>query len=139
MILLDTNVLSALMRSQPEAAVVAWIDNQPQSSIWTSSVTLMEIRYGIQSLPAGKRRDRIRQAFDAVLREEIQDRFASFDSVAAEHAADLMARGKNQGRPIDLRDTMIAAIALAARATIATRNVDHFADLDVSVVDPWSS
>lgn len=139
MILLDTNVLSALMRAEPDAVVLGWIDNQPQASIWTTSVTLMEIRYGVQSLPAGKRRDRIRQAFDAVLREEIQDRFASFDSVAAEQAADLMARRKSQGRPMDLRDTMIAAIALATRATIATRNVEHFADLDVPIVNPWSA
>lgn len=127
------------MRAEPDAVVLGWIDNQPQASIWTTSVTLMEIRYGVQSLPAGKRRDRIRQAFDAVLREEIQDRFASFDSVAAEQAADLMARRKSQGRPMDLRDTMIAAIALATRATIATRNVEHFADLDVPIVNPWSA
>ena len=139
MILLDTNVLSALMRADPDPAVIAWLDNQPESSIWTTSITLMEIHYGLQALPFGKRRDRIRKALDAVLRDEIQDRYASFDAAAAERAADLMALRKSKGRPMDLRDTMIAAIALSTRATIATRNVDHFADLDVPVVNPWNS
>lgn len=138
MILLDTNVLSALMRAEPDPAVIAWLDNQPQSSIWTTSITLMEIRYGLQTLPPGKRRDRIRQAFDAVLRDEIQDRFASFDAAAAEQAANLMALRKSKGRTVDLRDTMIAAIALSTRATIATRNIDHFTDLNVPIVNPWN-
>jgi toxin FitB len=139
MILLDTNVFSALMRADPDLAVIAWLDNQPQSSIWTTSITLMEIHYGLQALPFGKRRDRIRKALDAVLRDEIQDRYASFDAAVAERAADLMALRKSKGRPVDLRDTMIAAIALSTRATIATRNVDHFTDLDVPVINPWHS
>ena len=139
MILLDTNVLSALMRRNSDPSVIAWLDNQPQSSIWTTSITLMEIRYRLETLPPGKRRNLIRRAFDIVLRDEIQDRFASFDAAAAEQAADLMARRKSQGRPMDLRDTMIAAIALSTRATIATRNVAHFAYLKVPVVNPWNS
>ncbi len=137
MILLDTNVLSALMRPEPEAVVVKWLDRQPDSSIWTTSVTLMEIRCGLQSMPPGRRREQMTQELEAVLREEIQGRCASFDVAAAEQAAELMALWKVKGKPMELRDTMIAGIALATRATLATRNTGHFEDLSVRVVNPW--
>lgn len=138
MIVLDTNVLSALMRPEPEAVVVNWLDEQSRSSIWTTSITLMEIRYGIQIMPAGKRRERIAE-LEEVLREEFAERCLVFDIVAAERSAQLMALRKSRGRPVDLRDTLIAGIALANRATLATRNISHFDDLTVPVVNPWSS
>lgn len=137
MIILDTNVLSALMRAEPDPFVVNWLDQQPASSIWTTSITLMEIRYGLQSLPAGRRRQRMLAELEAVLKEEIEGRYAPFDAAAAHLAADLMAGRKQRGRPVDLRDTMIAAIALATRATLATRNTSHSADLSVPVINPW--
>src|SRR5262245_7386710 len=136
MIILDTNVLSALMRTAPEAKVVAWLDNQPRDSVWITSITALEVRFGLQILPTGKKRTALFQAFDSLL-ETIKHRIAALDTDAAESAADLMARRQRAGRPVELRDTMIAGIALARRAALATRNVTHFADAGISIVDPW--
>jgi predicted nucleic acid-binding protein len=138
MILLDTDVLSTLMHAEPALAVVKWLDKQPESSIWTTSITVMEIRYGLQSMPAGRRRQRMEEELEAVLRNEIEGRYASFDVAAAEQAASLMAQRRLKGRPMDFRDTMIAGIALCSRATLATRNTAHFADLSVPVINPWT-
>lgn len=139
MIILDTNVLSALMLPQPEVAVLRWLDHQPETSIWTTSITLMELRYGLESIPIGHRRERMMQALEAVLGNEIEGRYVSFDVPAAEQAAKLMALRKLTGRPGEIRDTMIAGIVLATRATLATRNTSHFADLSVPVVNPWTA
>ena len=139
MIILDTNVLSELMRDEPNACVVHWIDRQPQSSIWITSITLMEIRYGLQSLPAGRRSARLMRELEAVLTEEIEERYASFDTAAAQQAASLMAGRKRQGRPAEFRDTMIAGIVMSRHAILATRNTAHFSDLGSNVVNPWNA
>lgn len=139
MIILDTNVLSALMRHSAEKKVVEWLDKQPRTSIWTTSVTILEIRYGLQILPAGKRRSALIQTFEKVLVDKIESRVAPFDTAAAQQAGDLMALRHRQGRPEELRDTMIAGIVLASHATLATRNTSHFEDLSVPVVNPWLS
>lgn len=139
MIILDTNVLSALMRPQPETVVLKWLDNQPKSSIWTTSITLMEIRYGIEIMPSGRRRERMTEELEAVLREEIAERYLVFDITAAERSAELMALRKMSGRAVDLRDTLIAGVALANRATLATRNTSHFEDLELPLVNPWTA
>ncbi|HEX6804732.1 MAG TPA: type II toxin-antitoxin system VapC family toxin [Terriglobales bacterium] len=136
MIVLDTNVLSAVMRATPEAAVVRWLDNQPEDSIWITSITALEVRFGIQLLPRGRKRAALSQAFDSFL-ESIRNRIAAFDYDAAEHAAALMARRKQVGRPVELRDTMIAGIVLARHATLATRNTAHSQDTGIALVDPW--
>src|ERR1035441_1365156 len=114
MIILDTNVLSALMRQAPDEQVVAWLDKQPRISVWTTSITVLEVRCGLQIMPAGKRRSLLIQAFEALL-DRIGQRVAVFDAAAAQHAADLMASRHKKGRPGDPRDTMIAGIALAHR------------------------
>jgi predicted nucleic acid-binding protein len=139
MIILDTDVLSALMRAEPDQVVVRWLDRQPDSSVWTTSISLMEIRYGLQIMPAGRRRERMTEELALVLKEEIEERYAPFDIAAAQQAADLMASRKARGRPVDFRDTMIAGIALSTRATLATRNTAHFADLPVPVINPWAT
>jgi toxin FitB len=139
MIILDTNVLSALMRHAADKNVVAWLDKQPRSSIWTTSVTIMEIRFGLLILPAGKRRSRLMQTFETVLVDEMERRIAPFDTIAAQYAGDLMASRHKRGRPVKLRDTMIAGIVLACHATLATRNTPHFEDLSVPLVNPWAS
>jgi predicted nucleic acid-binding protein len=136
MIVLDTNVLSALMHQIPDPIVVAWLDQQPRISIWTTSVTVLEIRFGLQIMPTGKRRSFLVQAFDAFL-EKIGQRVVSFDGAAAQQASDLMASRHKKGRPGDLRDTMIAGIVLAHHATLATRNTSHFEDISVPVINPW--
>ena len=139
MIILDTNVLGTLMRSLPDTAVVKWLDRQPAESVWITSVTLFEARFGLALLPSGRRRQRLELEFDRLLREDLENRVLDFDSAAAVEAASLAASRQNSGRSVDMRDTQIAGIALARHATLATRNVRHSADLEISIVDPWSS
>jgi predicted nucleic acid-binding protein len=139
LILLDTNVLSALMRRVPERPVVDWLDRQPADSIWITSITLFEVRLGLALLPAGRRRKALQDTFARLLEDDLQNRVLDFDAAAASEAAALAAARQRAGRPVDLRDTQIAGIALTRRATVATRNVRHFGDLDVPVVDPWQA
>ena len=137
MIVVDTNVLSALMRRVPDASVINWLDGQPRTSVWTTSITILEVQFGLQVMPAGKRRSGLMELFERVLTEKIERRVASFDTLAARHTAELMAVRRKNGRPGELRDTMIAGIVLASRATLATRNTRHFDDLSVPMVNPW--
>jgi predicted nucleic acid-binding protein len=137
-IILDTNVLSALMRTVPEAPVVAWLDRQPAASVWITSITLFEARFGLALLPTGRLRQTLEAAFARLLSEDLENRVLDFDSAAATEAASVAAERQKAGRPIDMRDTQIAGIALARRATLATRNVRHFGDLKVPIVDPWA-
>jgi predicted nucleic acid-binding protein len=139
MILLDTNVVSALMRPEPETLVVKWLDGQPRASIWITSITVMEIRYGLEIMPKGRRRDTMLQLIEKLLVEKIEGRVAPFDAAAAQQAGDLMAARKAKGRMGESRDTMIAGIVLATGAPLATRNTAHFADLSVPVINPWAA
>lgn len=139
MIVVDTNVLSALMRRVPDPSVITWLDGQPRTSVWTTSITILEVRFGLQVMPAGKRRSALIELFERVLTEKIERRVASFDTPAARHAADLMAVRQKNGRPGELRDTMIAGIVLASRATLATRNTRRFEDLSIPLVNPWEA
>lgn len=138
MIVLDTNVLSALMQQRPDAQVVAWLDKQAAESIWISTVTLFEARYGLALLASGRRKKLLLERFEQFLEEDLESRVLSFDTQAANQAAQLAAERKARGRPVDMRDTFIAGIALARRATLATRNTRHFDDLSVPVVNPWA-
>jgi toxin FitB len=138
-IVLDTNVLSALMRTRPEAVVVEWLDRQPADSVWLTSITVFEARFGLALLPKGRRRLGLERAFDRVLTEDLLSRVLTLDEMAAVTAAQLAAERHRAGRVVDLRDTLIAGIAQAHRAAIATRNTRHFEGLDVPVVDPWRS
>jgi len=137
-IILDTNVLSALMDDAPAAVVTSWLNGQPASSIWTTAVTLFEIRLGLLIMPVGRRRASLEHDFRRCLTEILQERIADFDQAAAEETAELHARRRREGRTQELRDAMIAGIAIAHRATLATRNARHFADLPVPVIDPWA-
>jgi predicted nucleic acid-binding protein len=137
MVILDTDIISAVMRR--ERAVIAWLDRQPELSIWTTAINFFEIRYGLAVMPLGRRRASDETTFNDILRAELADRILPFDTHAAEQAALLMARRRRTGRIGDARDTMIGGIALAQRATLATRNVRHFDDLSVPVVNPWQT
>jgi len=138
MIILDTNVLSALMRNVPDPSVASWMDRQPKSSIWTNSITILEIHTGLQIMPPGKKRVSLSEDFERLL-DRIDHRIAAFDEHAARLAAELTGLRQKKGRVGELRDTMIAGIVLAHRASLATRNVTHFADISATVVDPWTA
>src|ERR1022692_3577815 len=137
MTILDTNVLSALMRQSPDQKVVMWLDRQPRTSVWITSVTVFEVQFGLQILATGRRRVTLSEAFDELL-ARIGQRVVTFDAAAALHAGDLMAVRHRKGLPVDLRDTMIAGMALAHHATLATRNVVHFEDTHIPLVNPRS-
>jgi predicted nucleic acid-binding protein len=141
MVILDTNVLSALIRQDPDPdpVIVSWLDRLPSLSVWTTSITVFEVRYGLATMPVGRRQAFKLAAFERFLEDDLEGRVHPFDHGAAEHAALLMEARHRAGRPRELRDTMIAGIALAQRATLATRNVRHFDDLSVPVVDPWQA
>jgi len=127
------------MRNQPEAVVANWLDLQPAESIWITSITLFEARLGLALLPKGRKRLALEVAFGRLLEDDLGNRVLDFDSTAATEAAVLAAARQKAGRPIDMRDTEIAGIALARRATLATRNVKHFQDLNVPVINPWET
>jgi hypothetical protein len=138
-ILLDTNVLSELMRTRPAAILIEWLDAQAPEDIWTTSVSVFEVRFGLALLEEGRRRRAMVDAFEALLEEDLQGRIASVDVAAADAAAILGADRRRAGRSVDFRDTLIAGVAVARRAAIATRNVRHFQDIAVAVVDPWAA
>lgn len=137
MIVLDTNVVSELMRPRPNVDVLHWLDGQPRASIWITSVNIFELRFGLQTMPAGKRQAAMNAWFERWLIEVVQQRIAVYDEAAARMASDLAAEQQRKGRPGELRDTMIAGIVLANHATLATRDVRHFEDIAKSVVNPW--
>ena len=138
MIVLDTNMISEFMIQIPDARVVRWLNSQPRSSVWTTSINVYEIRSGLLAMPVGRRQASLSLAFERLLNNTIQERIAVFDLPAAQQAAELAAR-KIKGRPRESRDTMIAGIVLASHAILATRNTKHFEDIAKSVVNPWEA
>lgn len=137
MMLVDTNVLSAMMRIAGEPAVERWFDAQSPESIWTTTITVFEIRFGLALLAPGRRRDRLHDAFDIAIDDILGGRVLPFDRTAAETAAVIAARQRQIGRPVEMRDVQIAGIAVARKATLATRNTRHFENLGIVLVDPW--
>ncbi len=138
MIVLDTNVISELMRREPNPAVVAWIGSQPNATLCTTSVNKAEVLYGIAALPKGRRRAALLAAAEAVFDEDLADRVLPFDRAAAAHYADIVTARGRAGRPIEAFDALIAATALAVDAHIATRDVGGFEGLGLTVIDPWT-
>ena len=138
MILLDTNVLSALMQRTADPVVVDWLDKQPTESIWTTTITVFEVRFGLELLASGQRRRLLEQAFAKALEEDFDGRVVPFDEPAAQLAGRIAAERRQSGRPVEFRDVQIAGIALSRRASIATRNVRHFEGLGPQLIDPWS-
>ena len=138
MILLDTNVVSALMLRAPDPAVVQWLDDQPAESIWTTAITVFEVRTGLELLQPSRRRQELEVAFSALLERDLDGRVHAFDEAAAIHAGTVAAQQQRAGRPSEIRDVQIAGIAKARRATLATRNTRHFRELGIDLVDPWA-
>lgn len=137
MILLDTNVLSELMKAKPAPEVVAWIDQQPAGKLYISAITVAEILYGIARLPDGKRKTSFADLARLMFDEDFAGRILPFDTEAASRYASLAAASEAQGRVADMADAQIAAIAALYDAPVATRNVRHFDHLGVSVINPW--
>jgi len=138
-IVLDTNVLSELMQSQPAPAVFAWIAAQPRASLFTTSVSKAEILYGIAVLPDGRRRAALAAAADAMFADDLAGRVLPFDEAAAVHYAEIVAARRREGRPIEAFDAQIAATARVAGAGLATRDVGDFAGCGLALVNPWEA
>lgn len=137
MIILDTNVLSELMRPKPAARVAAWIAQQPLADLFTTAITEAEIFYGIELLAKGKRREALLAAAEGMFTEDFAGRVLAFESDAARHFAKIAAHRRVLGRPISNADAQIAAIARAHSAALATGNGPDFTDCTITVIDPW--
>lgn len=136
--LLDTNVLSELMRQFPNPKVTAWLDSQAINQLQTSAVSQAEILAGIAVLPAGHRRDVLAKGADALFHQDFSGRCLVFGSAAAEQFALVCAQRQRAGRPVSIEDAQIAAIALAANLTLVTRNTRDFEAIDgLEVINPW--
>lgn len=138
MLILDTNVVSALMRPEMNEVVVAWVDRQPASLIWSTSICLMEIWTGLHLMPAGRRKKALSEGFAQLRHGLLSDRILAFDAAAAEEGAAVAAHQLGRGVNADIGDYQIAGIARARHATLATRNIRDFDDLGITLVDPWS-
>jgi predicted nucleic acid-binding protein len=136
-IVLDTKVVSELMRREPADAVVAWVDQQPSDEAWLTALTLAELLYRIGRLRDGRRKSDLATALDAMIAEDFDHRIAAFDEPAAAHYADIVVVRERASRPISAADAQIAAICRSHGALLATRNVDDFADTGVATVNPW--
>ncbi|MGO3932190.1 type II toxin-antitoxin system VapC family toxin [Rhodopseudomonas pseudopalustris] len=137
MIVLDTNVISELMRPKPDAAVMAWIGEQPIAGLFTTSLTQAEIFYGLALLPEGRRRDDLIAAARPIFESDLAGRVLPFDTDAADAYPAIAASRRHSGQPISQIDAQIAAIARSRGARLATRNVADFAECGITVVDPW--
>jgi toxin FitB len=137
MIILDTNVVSALMRRNVDPIVLGWLDRHPPESVWTTAITVFEVHFGLDLLAEGGRRRRLEEAFTRALEEDFEGRVLPFEQTAARTAASIAARRQQEGRSIEIRDAQIAGITAARRATLATRNIRHFAGLGITLIDPW--
>jgi hypothetical protein len=137
MIILDTNVISELMKQTPDTRVIEWLDAQPETSIWTTSICVFEVRFGLELLPAGKRRKLLTVAFDESLRNDFGNRVLTFDVAAAHEAAVIGAAHNKKGLAVDIRDLEIAAITKVCKGTLATRNIKDFVATGITTVNPW--
>lgn len=137
MIILDTNVLSELLRPAPDARVIAWLESMLAATLFTTAVSQGEMLYGVYRLPPGQRRDRLYREVEAIFSTDMADRVLAYDSDAADVHAAIAAERRTSGRPIDQSDAMIAGIARLHGAQLATRNLRDFKDCGISLIDPW--
>ncbi len=137
MFLIDTNVISELMRATPAPSVLNWFSTQDPSTLYLSAVTEAELRTGIAILPAGQRREGLKAALDATIAVDFEGRILPFDTDAAKTYAEIAAGRRSSGRPIADADCQIAAIARAAGMPVATRNTRDFEGCGVDVINPW--
>ena len=137
MIVLDTNVLSELIKPAPMRAVTDWIASQSATSLYTTSITQAEILHGIMLMPSGKRRSSIEAAVAEMFSQDFGGRVLAFGSDAAQHYARIAATRRRAGHPISHFDAQIAAIARASGSAVATRNISDFQGCGLKLIDPW--
>lgn len=139
MIVLDTNVVSEIIRPAPSEQVLIWISSQPALLLYTTSITQAEMLYGMEVLTKGKKKQSLEAALEGMFSEDFRDRILAFDPGCARHYAEIAAARKSLGRPISQFDAQIASIAKARKATLATRNIEDFTDCGIKLVNPWDS
>ena len=137
MFVLDTNVVSELMRPTPDPAMSSWVAERATSSLFLTAVTEAELRFGLAVMPPGKRRDGLRAGLERMLDTGFANRVLPFDSAAARAYAGIAATRRRRGRPVSQADCQIAAIAVARGMAVATRNVRDFEDMGIDIFNPW--
>ena len=137
MTVLDTNVLSEALKPAPSGQVLRWLAAQTPSAVFTTTITMAEVLYGVEALPAGKRRTRLLAAVENMFAEQFEGRILPFDEQAARLFASIVAVRNAAGRPISQMDAMIAAIARSNRAALSTRNTADFEDCKIQLINPW--
>ncbi len=139
MIILDTNVFSEALKPSPSRAVLRWLSTQEKLAVFTTTITLAEVLYGIEVLPPGKRSGGLSHLVESLFADEFQDRILPFDDDAARVFPEIVVDRERMGRPIAQFDAMIASIARCTRSTVATRNTDDFEDCGIQIVNPWAA
>ncbi|QWF82971.1 type II toxin-antitoxin system VapC family toxin [Amycolatopsis sp. CA-230715] len=137
MIVLDTNVVSELMRQAPDDAVVGWVDRYPADEVFISAVTAAELTYGVARLPDGRRKAVLAAKVTELLSEDFHDQILPFDVVAARYYGEIAAEREEQCLPISMADAQIAAVCRRFVACLATRNIKDFVGTGITVLDPW--
>lgn len=135
--ILDTNIISEMMRPKPNASVLTWLNEQDAAQLFVATITIGEIFYGLEALPAGRRRQRLAASFEHLIRDAFDSRLLAFDETAARCYGSIMAARRKMGRPLGALDGQIAATALANRMTVVTRNTKDFADCGLDIVNPF--
>ena len=139
MIVLDTNVISELMRAKPHPAVLAWVSAQARATLYTTSINQTEILYGIAMLPTGRRRTALAAAAEAMFAEDLAGRVLPYDGAGAARYAEIVVARRRIGNPIEAFDALIAATALTAGASVGTRDIGGFDECGLTLIDPWAS
>jgi hypothetical protein len=136
-LILDTNVISEILRPKPHEKVVQWVEDQPRQQLFTTAVTQAEILYGITLLPKGSRRQKLLEVAQAIFEEDLGGRILTFGAEVAGYYAQIAAARRSAGRPISQFDAMIAAIARLHDAKLVTRNISDFDICGIDVINPW--
>ena len=137
MIVIDTNVISELMRPRPDPVVVQWFEAQESETLWISAITVGELTYGIAAMPTGRRKNDLQTKLDAAIQEAFPGRIHAYDADCAVLYGRIMSNRKTAGRPMSVPDAQIAAIAVRHGADVATRNVSDFSGLDLPLINPF--
>ncbi|MFO1257510.1 MAG: type II toxin-antitoxin system VapC family toxin [Gammaproteobacteria bacterium] len=137
MIILDTNIISEMMKQSPTLSVITWVNSQKTANLYITSITIGEIEYGIQSLPVSRRRKTLENAFNKVIKSAFSHRILSFDESSAYVYGELMSHRKHLGLPLSILDGQIAAIAISNQFALATRNTKDFTECSIELINPF--